>query len=80
VVVDIHRDAGLRVAQPLAYDLNVVPRLEHQAGIGMALVVDANAGHPGPRYRAVIVAGEVARLDRRPQQEPPLPNSVLVPS
>src|SRR5437868_4031162 len=87
VVVGIHRDAGLRVAQPLAHDLDVVPRLEHQAGIGVALVVDADARHAGLLDPAVIVAGEIAGLDRRanvgwedqivilpqiPQQKPPL--------
>jgi hypothetical protein len=33
VVVDIHRDAGLGVAEPLAHDLDVGAHLEEQGGL-----------------------------------------------
>src|SRR5256714_8993151 len=65
MVVDVHRDAGLGVAQALADHLGVGAHLEEQGGIGVALVVDADAGHAGLLDPAVIVARQVAGLDRR---------------
>jgi hypothetical protein len=47
VVVDVHRRARLGVTEALTHHLDVGARQVQQAGTGMALVMNVDAGHSG---------------------------------
>src|SRR4051812_6810211 len=62
--VGVHRDPDLAVAERLHHHAGVVPCRDEQRGAGMAQIVEADIGQPGPLEERLEGTDDVARLER----------------